>query len=194
MTPTKEQYNQEINQCDLQIKQLVAQRNLAKSRLDTIMTEQLVAEDVAYLTNMYEYLEKHHVYFGHLQIKKLHHVVDAYNIGSYNYPLTITGIDVNAVMHRFGGFEQQIDDSNICISAIPEPTNEQERMLYPHIVSYLRPALPIKLELYTNTFDEGYGGYWLRPMLEEPKQSQWPIHISMKGQVSGVIRVLYARN
>jgi hypothetical protein len=168
-----EQKYAEIKTLQEEIKTLQEKIKSIQYSIKKEQDEAMVKCDVQQLGNLRDYLLKHTVCFERLSLQKLHHATTSYDIGLYTYNLYSFGF------RHVGCYtcEKRHDISNIYIERVPLPTNNIERQLYPHVVEYLQPYLPIHFEWYEDSLDEGYG-YRLRP------QNNAPIGVDLQRGVS----------
>jgi len=172
-----EQINQ-INQLNEEIETLQKKIKSIQNDMQKDKDELNVVQDTQQLLKMRDYLLKYEVCFEMLSLQKLHYVTTAYNIGLYTYKLYSFEFNNNnnfelVKQTGYKTCENKVNISNIYIENVPLPTNDIEKRLYPHVVKYLQPFLPIKFEWYTELLDEGYG-YRLRP------QNKAPIYVDLQ--------------
>jgi hypothetical protein len=112
---------------DLHIRRLEGEQRLLRQAKEE-------AYGIKQLNAMRQYLQQHMVSFGGSNFGMMSHASDAYDIGAYLYPLC--------------------DTETKTIDAIPLPRNNIETKLYPHIVAFLGPHLPIEFEEHRDKFDD----------------------------------------
>ena len=108
------------------------------------------------IENLHYYLQKNIVSFGRSRnLLLVGYAFYVYGITNYMYKLNISGIDYTKVKQSPKmQIIEPINCDDVYIRDIPQPTNEIEEQLYPFIVSYLSPSLPIKIGIITTLYNE----------------------------------------
>lgn len=138
---------------------LSLKKNQHQQAIQSIRTANAVAE----LTEMREYLKKHTVYFGTLSIDGPPQLLHLYDIGYCLFSLPITNFVPNP--RKNGFFKTAEEIRNMSISDISRPIFATEERVYPYVVEYLKPHLPITFDCQDN--NEGYG-FSARPARNAP--------------------------
>lgn len=161
---------QQRAELDQQLMQIKSKRSIVESELQQLIEIEEKNADLKQLNNIYDYLAKHVAYFDGLRMKRLNHAVHAWGIECYRYNLGMAGLDMSSATQCSHMYHKKLgkmmDVSNMCLESVPLPKNDVEKKLYPHVVAYLQPHLPIAFECYIGLHDEDC--YSVRPKKSAP--------------------------